>query len=280
MTISTGYTTPRDSIVDRTNWKIGTTEVNILVLAVKTRHSQAPLMWPVLGKRGNSNAPERIALIERYIALFGQQSISMLLTDREFIGADWLNSVLQRDISFTNRLPEGMLVTTAEGRKHSLATLLTSRRSTKKVIGTLTGLTAPLHIAGKSPREEQAVIVATNRPDHQALGTYRKRRAIESLFGNAKTRRLNFEDTRMTDPAKLHLLTAIVALAIACAYAVRAARTKLGNNAPRRKTRGYLATSCFRTGFTSLRNRFRSDKNSALTECENLGKTHRQTRVV
>ena len=268
----------RTLVLDRTNWKIGATEVNILVLAVKTRHSQAPLMWSVLGKRGNSNAPERIALIERYIALFGQQSIAMLLADREFIGADWLNYLLQKDIPFTIRLREGMLVTTEEGREHSLASLLTSRRGTKKVIGTLTGLAAPLHIAAKSPATGQAVIVATNRPDHQALGTYRKRWAIESLFGNAKTRGLNFEDTRMTDPAKLHLLTAIVALAIA--WAVRAARTKLGNNAPKRKPHGYLAASYFRTGFTSLRNRFRSDQTSALPEWKNLGKTYTQMRVV
>ena len=47
---------------------------------------------------------------------------------------------------------------------------------------------------------------------------------ITSLFGKAKTRGLNFEDTRLTDPARLHLLTAIAALAIASA--VRAARTK------------------------------------------------------
>jgi hypothetical protein len=122
------------------------------------------------------------------------------------------------------------------------------------------------------------VIVATNRPDHQAPGTCRKRRAIESLFGNAKTRGLNFEDKRMTDPTRLRLLTAIAALAIA--WAVRAAGTRLGNNAPKRKPHGYLATSCFRTGFTSLRNRFRSDQGSALPEWENLSKTNKQMRGV
>jgi hypothetical protein len=176
-----------------------------------------------------------------------------------------------------------MLVTTAEGKEHALATLLTGRRGTRKVIGTLTGLTASLNSAAKSPRQEQAVIVATNRPDHQAPdhrapGTYRECWAIYCLFGNAKTRGLNFGDTRMTDSARLHLLTAIVALAIA--WAVRAARTKPGNNAPKRKTHGYPATSCFRSGFTSLRNRFRSDQTSAFPEWENPGKTHRQTSVV
>ncbi len=69
-------------MLDRTNWKVGETHVNILVLAVATRHSQAPLMWTVLDRPGNSGAPERIALIERYIATFGKDSSGMLLADR------------------------------------------------------------------------------------------------------------------------------------------------------------------------------------------------------
>ena len=51
-------------------------------------------------------------------------------------------------------------------------------------------------------------------------------------LGNTKTRGLNFEDTRLTDPAKLHLLTALIALAVA--WSVRAARTCLGHDAPPR----------------------------------------------
>ena len=34
------------------------------------------------------------------------------------------------------------------------------------------------------------------------------------MFGDAKTRGLNIEDTRLTDPRKLALLMALVALAI------------------------------------------------------------------
>ena len=101
--------------------------------------------------------------------------------------------------------------------------------------------------------------------------TYRKRWAIESLFGNTKTRGLNFEDTRLTDPAKLHLLTALKALAVA--WSIRAARTCLGQDAPPRKTHGDLARSYFRTGFAFLRNRLRSDHPDTLVAWCNLPKT-------
>ena len=72
----------RPLVLDRTNWKIGEKDVNILVLAVATRHSQVPLMWIVLDRAGNSGAPERMALLERYIAAFGKDSIGMLLGDK------------------------------------------------------------------------------------------------------------------------------------------------------------------------------------------------------
>jgi hypothetical protein len=42
--------------------------------------------------RGNSGAGQtqrRIALMRRYIKLFGVSSIRLLLADREFIGHDW-----------------------------------------------------------------------------------------------------------------------------------------------------------------------------------------------
>ena len=63
----------------------------MLMLAVRTRRGRLGLMWTVLDRAGNSGAKERVALIERYIARFGQESIGLLLGDREFIGTEWLN---------------------------------------------------------------------------------------------------------------------------------------------------------------------------------------------
>ena len=96
---------------------------------------------------------------------------------------------------------------------------------------------------------------------HRARRLTSKRWAIECLFGDAKTRGLNLEDTRLTDPRKLDLLMAIVALALA--WAGRAAVTLLGNRAPARKTRGYLSRSWFRTGFDHLRHCFATGNTKA-----------------
>lgn len=67
--------------LDRTNWKIGRSNVNILMLCVVTRRLRIPLMWTLLDKQGSSNAAERIALMQRYLRLFGAGSIRHLLAD-------------------------------------------------------------------------------------------------------------------------------------------------------------------------------------------------------
>lgn len=263
----------RTLVMDRTNWKIGETEVNLLVLAVKTRHSQVPLIWRVLDKRGNSGAPERIDLIERYLSIFGRDSIAMLLADREFNGEDWLNYLVENDIPFTIRMKEGCYIKTPQAKRWRLSTLLTGQAQGRKATGTLKGMATSLHFAAKVPKSGEPVITATNRTGHDALLTYRKRWAIESLFGNAKTRGLNLEDTRMTCPAKLHLMTAVLGLAIA--WAVRAAKTRLGHKAPPRKAHGYLAASYFRIGFTFIRSRLRANPLKAIPEWIKLNPKYR-----
>lgn len=270
----------RTLVMDRTNWKIGGTAVNLLVLAIRTRHSQVPLMWNVLGHAGNSSCEERIALMARYVALFGAGSVETLLADREFAGHAWLNWLNRNNIPFDIRVAVNRLITRADGREVKLATQVTLPRKGRHCTGTLEGMDRPLHFSARLPRGKGAewVIVATNRTGHDALKTYRKRWAIERLFRNTKTNGVNFEDTRLTDPAKLHLLTSLIALAVA--WSVRAARTALGNAAPPRKAHGSLAMSYFRTGFTFLRNRLRADHPDTLIEWTRLRSATKPTGVV
>lgn len=258
----------RTLVMDRTNWKVGGKVVNLLVLAIRTRHSQVPLMWTVLGHEGNSSCEERIALMARYVAIFGAQSIEMLLADREFAGHVWLNWLNMNKIHYTVRVAVNRLITRADGRVVKLATQVTLPRKGRHCMGTLEGMDRPLHFSARLPKGGEWVIVATSRTGHDALATYRKRWAIERLFANTKTNGVNFEDTRLTDPAKLHLLTSLIALAVA--WSVRAARTALGNAAPPRKAHGHLAQSYFRTGFTFLRNRLSADHPDTLIEWRRL----------
>jgi len=99
-------------IVDRSNWKRGKKNFNLLTIGNLLSNVFAPLYWIQLNKRGNSNTADRKALIEGLIELldkFGKTiEGSILLADREFIGATWFEYLSGKNISFVIRLREKM----------------------------------------------------------------------------------------------------------------------------------------------------------------------------
>jgi Transposase DDE domain len=245
--------------LDRTNWKIGSKDVNILLLAIVTRRFRVPLMWTLIPHQGNSDTWQRIALMRRYLAMFGASSIECLLADREFIGARWMDFLNETNIPFVIRVKEDMTLALENGPAWSLKTLLRRRRA-KSVPATgrgrLTGdggaTSQPLHIAAKRLADGQWLIVATNRQEAKgALNLYRRRWGIECLFADAKTRGLNLEDTRLRAAEKLDTLLVLVTLAITWAY--RCATRKMAMKAIVRKTHGRREKSWFRTGLDALR---------------------------
>lgn len=261
-----GVRVPWVLCLDRTNWQIGSKDVNILVLALVTRRHRVPLLWSMLDGRGNSSTAARIALMDRYLALFGAKSIKMLLADREFIGGEWLRYLKGNNVPFTIRLKANMTVITEQGQRLSLTTLLRKTRGAHSFKAALPGdcQHEPLILgfAAKRLKGGELLIVAASHDAHHALTAYRKRWSIECLFGDAKTRGLNLEDTRLTSPRKLSLLLAILAIAIAWS-SITAAKI-IGRGAMPRKTHGYLAKSWFRTGFDALRNTLRHDPDHAV----------------
>lgn len=254
--------------LDRTNWQIGKTEVNYLVLAVVTRRFRVPLLWTLIKGRGCSDTATRIALMERYLAQFPATTIRLLLADREFVGAEWMEFLCKNNIPFAIRVRDNLRITTEDGHDLTLRARL-HRAGRSRCFRARLGAredaetgTAPLLTIAAKPLKGDWLIVVTNVAPRTAIETYRKRWAIECLFSDAKTRGLNLEDTRLTDPRKLGLLMSLVALALA--WAGRAAADLLGKHAPPRKSHGHYAKSWFRTGFDHIRNRLRSDPCGAI----------------
>ena len=158
----------RTLVLDRTNWQIGETCVNIPVLAVRTRHSLVPLIWMVPDRAGHSQTPQRIALMERSSALVGRESIAMLPADREFVGAEWFNRLKDNDSPFTIRLAYNRRVTRADGWRVKRATLIIHHRCGWRCTATLDGMARPLHFAALKPKDGDRVITAPNRQGHDA----------------------------------------------------------------------------------------------------------------
>ena len=102
------YARPKRLVLDRTNWKLGQRDVNVLVLALVARRFWVPLFWTLLPHQGSSDAGHRIALVQRYLDLFEAGSVELSLAHREFMGADWPEFLFENNAPFAIRIKECM----------------------------------------------------------------------------------------------------------------------------------------------------------------------------
>jgi DDE family transposase len=207
--------------MDRTNWQFGKAEINLLVLGIAYHGIALPIFWTVLDKAGNSNTAERIALLRRFLDVFGAERIAVLLADREFVGEDWFHWLQKHRIPFHQRLKRNTLIPNAWNRltradalfgslKPGQIYLLPGRRP---VWGCFVHLSAM-----RLEQGEFLIIASSNAPQAQAIDAYADRWQIETLFGCLKSRGFNFEDTHLVKPERLGKLFALLALAFAWTY--------------------------------------------------------------
>jgi hypothetical protein len=204
--------------LDRTNWKYGKLNINILFLAVIYRGTAIPLLWTMLDKQGNSNTAERIHLINRFISVFGAARIGSLLGDREFIGKQWFEFLHKHGISFVIRIKSNTLVAN-KGVETHVARLFDALKVNEKkqlpnsrlVWGVRVFLSAVRSLEG------ELVILATMDERNDVINLYAKRWEIETLFSCLKGRGFNFEDTRITALDRIDKMVAVLAITFAWA---------------------------------------------------------------
>lgn len=222
--------------LDGTNWKVGKSDVNVLVQAVVTERFRVPSMWTLLKHSGNSTTAQRIALIQRYLARCDPSTVRMLLADREFIGQEWFAFLFEHKIPFAIRLKEEQIIH-VEGRAVSLRSWLSRCKGVRgftAILPTKAGQPdLELHFGARRIKGGELLVVASTQQlrGERILRYYRKRWAIECMFADSKTKGFNLEDTRLKHKRKLSLLIAFTALATALACS--AATKKLGSKYPR-----------------------------------------------
>ncbi len=227
--------------LDRTNWRLGKSDINILVLAVITRRFRMPLMWSFLTHGGSSDCKLRCALMGRFVRQFGAGRVEILLADREFIGGKWLEYLNKTRIPFAIRLKANMYLHREARGVAQLSSLLRNPRGPKVWTGWLADMPRTeahrLTLKCRRIRGGETLIIATNTGNPgRAFNMYRKRWGIECLFADTKSRGLNFEDTHITNPAKLTTILCLVTLAIAWGY--KCATAAKGRAAIARKAHG------------------------------------------
>lgn len=258
--------------MDRTNWKFGSSNINILVLAVVYQGVAFPLLYKMLPKFGNSSTQERIALMEEFVELFGSDCIECLLADREFIGDKWIGYLNRRRIHYHIRIRENFWVDIPKNGHRIKASWLfnqlkinqyTFHRGIVNINGQLCYLSAS-RIKNKQGVAELQIIASFNKPE-ESQTLYRERWQIESAFKALKTSGFNIEDTHLTNPDRISKLLALVLFAFAWAYK---AGILLDSLRPIKiKKHGRRAKSIFKYGLTYLASVLFSNNLEEFIEC-------------
>jgi len=207
--------------MDRTNWKFGKVNINFLVLGVAYKGMAIPLFWYLLDKKGNSNYHERSKIIEDFIEVFGLEKIEVLVADREFTGKEWFKWLKENNIPLVQRVMKDHQITTVKG-KVAVSSIFSHLAMGEHTIyakkKTLYGY-ENLSIIGLKLKDEYLILV-TNLEADNALGFYKRRWEIETLFSAFKIRGFNLEETHMSNPEKLDTLFTILSLAFVWSHTI------------------------------------------------------------
>ena len=199
----------------------------MLALAIVYKGVAFPILISMLDKRGNSNTPERIAIIERYISLFGRQTIDCLLADREFVGEKWIDYLNSREIRYFIRIRENFYVRDPRtGKRFKSFWMFNDLKCGEskflhriyRVNGQLCYLSAS-KVKDKKGKPELQIIISFNQPEN-AVEIYKERWQIETAFRALKSSGFNIEATHLTDLDRIEKLFSIVMVAFAWAYVV------------------------------------------------------------
>ena len=211
--------------MDRTNWKFGQTNINILVIGIAYDGLAFPLLYKLLPKRGNSSTAERIELVNRYIHLFGKESIGELLADREFVGDDWMDYLNKKQIVYRLRIRNNFWVFDPRKQKNRKASWLFNHLQLGEskylskiyyVNNQLCYLSAS-KTKNKEGKPELQIIVSFNQPEN-AIESYKQRWQIETAFRALKSSGFKIKDTHLRDIRRIEKLLTIVLIAFLWAY--------------------------------------------------------------
>ena len=187
---------PREFILDRTNWKYGQQDVNVLLLAVLWRGVAIPLLFELLPHGGSSGTHLRHILMDDALCLLEPSEIQVLYADREFIGHVWIQGLARRGIPICVRL-----------RLDTLVDEWSARDWLQDLKPGETGLWVeevevcgqPMNVTLTYAQDGEALIIASNAGSVTRIQAgYRKRFHIECLFRALKTKGFKLESTHMT----------------------------------------------------------------------------------
>jgi len=246
--------------MDRTNWKIGEANINILVIGIVYEGLAFPVLFQMMPKFGNSNCNERIAIMEKYNDLFGFETIDYLVADREFIGKNWLDYLNFNSIKYHIRVRENFHVFKTRNGKKLKARWFFSRLKLGEFahhpkivyINKVACYLSASVIKSKTGQPEFQFLISFNNPA-KSKDCYKKRWQIETMFKALKSSGFNLEKTHLQDIERIEKLVSLVFIAFVWCYKV-GIYIDFNEQKIKIKKHGYRAKSLFKYGLDYISN--------------------------
>ena len=209
--------------IDRTNWKFGTIDINIFMLGVVYQGVAFPLIFTMLSKRGNSNTQERIDLINRYIRLFGKNTIDCIVADREFVGKSWIKFLNNNKLRFYIRVRQNFNVFLPHKNKKVKVFWLFNAYKVNEFIfyHKIVKINGELcYLSGsKLKGNDFLILISFNKPE-TSKEYYKQRWQIEMTFKAMKSSGFDIEKTHLQELERIEKLILLVMIAFVWSYKI------------------------------------------------------------
>lgn len=234
-------------ILDRTNWKLGKSDINILLLSATWKSFSFPLLWTLLPHGGSSAQEDRVALLKRFLAVQGERRVAGVPADREFIGQTWFECLAQHKIAPCIRLRANSRIGGMPVWAYFCQLHPGERRVWHQRVN-IYGVQLRV-LAAKNTTGETLFLAYRGKADEN-LRRYALRWQTENLHAALKTRGFNLENTGLTKGERISTL--LVAVSIAFVWACLTGEMQASRENVRRKAHGYAEISVFRLGLDVL----------------------------
>lgn len=256
--------------IDRTNWKIGKTNINVLYIGLILPDGIfIPVLWQLLDKRGNSSEQERRQLLERFFKVWQHHTDHefVLLADREFIGVQWFCFLKKVEFSFVIRarwqdywaeVSIALNKTIAKAESHMLNQINRHGYFQTRIIlnGEVLYYTVFPNTSKRTKKKDKWLVLISDKQNLKWLKqSFPKRWGIEVFFYHSKTNGFNLEDLNLTNLEKASLMIAVVAICyvLSILKGIKCQRTRPipVKNSTIKKSK---SISLFRLGYDNLKN--------------------------
>jgi len=244
--------------MDRTNWKFGKLNINILTIGISWRGTAIPIVWMLLNKRGQSNQTERITLLQRLLNCLPEEQkkrIRYILMDREFAANQWLAYLKKQSFHFVIRVRKDAKVRKPGCLKERHAHRLFQTSGFRALRKQRVLFGHRLFVGGQKLSPSEYLILISDAPLRNGTQLYGQRWGIEVFFGACKKRGFNFESTHLTKLERINTLMYILAIAFIWALATGEYLLENGHQIPLKQLEKRKAKlfSIFRIGLDYIK---------------------------